>query len=201
MSLIENTYFVGDIALPNLDEVSNSFQATMDRYEEEVLRSLLGHVLYTEYKIAVDAGEPYATKWDDFINGAVFTFEFCGETITQKWNGLINSDLISLISYYTYYQYRYENLSTTTSINDVQGISENATKVNDTRKMVNAWNKGLRLYGETPIFSTELPFNKYNSTYEYFTDEPSAYNFLNANRADYDDWIFSPLNRLNEFGL
>lgn len=201
MSLIDNTYFVGDIALPNLDEVSNSFQVTMDRYEEKVLRSLLGHVLYTEYKIAVDAGEPYATKWDDFINGAVFTFEFCGQTITQKWNGLINSDLISLISYYTYYQYRYENLSTTTSINDVQGIAENATKVNDVRKMVYAWDEGLKLYGEINNYHYKYIFDKYSSTYEFFNDAPSAYNFLNAKRANYDDWIFSPLNRLNEFGI
>ena len=199
MSLIDNTYFVGDIALPNLDEVSNSFQATMNKYEEEVLKSLLGYTLYTEF-IAALAGSP-AQKWIDLRDGAEFTFEFCGQTITKKWNGLINSDLISLISYYTYYKYRYENLSTTTSINDVQGIAENATKVNDTRKMVYAWNRGLSLYGETPVFDPEWGFNKYSTTYEYYTDEPSAFNFLNANRSDYSDWIFTPLNRHNEFGL
>jgi len=201
MSLIDNDYFVGDISLPNLDELPNSFQDTLDRYEEEVLRKLLGNTLYNEF-IAELAGSP-AQKWLDLRDGADFTFEFEGHTITEHWNGLQNAELISLISYYTYYQFRYENLSTTTSINDVQGIAENSTKVNDTRKMVYAWNRGLALYGEIPLFSTVLvwPFDKYGTTYEFFTDEPSAFNFINANRSDYDNWVFSPLNRHNEFGI
>jgi hypothetical protein len=198
MNLISNSYFVGDIALPNLDEVVNSFDNTIERYEEEVMRKLLGTQLYDTFKTIVDAGTPYPAPWDDFINGAEFTFEFNGNTIVQKWNGLVNSDLISLISYYIYYQYRYENLSTTTSINDVQGISENSIKVNDARKMVYAWNKGLRLYGEFPGWNF---FNKYDTVYEFYTDEPSAFNFLNANRVDFADWVFDPLNRHNEFGI
>ena len=198
MSLIDNTYFVGDIALPNLDEVTNSFADSITRYEEEILKNLLGYRLYDALKTIVALGEPYPTIWDDFINGAEFTFEFEGNTITQKWNGLVNTDLISLISYYVYYQYRYENLSTTTSINDVQGIAENSTKVNDARKMVYAWNKGIELYGELPTWNF---FYKYHSTYEFYNDKPSAYNFLNANRSDYPNWVFSSLNRLNEFGI
>ena len=198
MSLINQSYFVGDIALPNLDEVSNSFQDTMDRYEEEILKSLLGYQLYKAFIAGIGEVTP-DQKWIDLRDGGVeFTFDFCGETITQEWNGLINSDLVSLISYHVYYKYRYENLSTTTSINDVMGIAENATKVNDTRKMVYAWNRVLSLYGEIPIFSG---FTKYSDTYEYFTDEPSCFNFINANRADYDNWVFTPLLRLNEFGI
>jgi hypothetical protein len=197
MSLIDNTYFVGDIALPNLGEVPNTFQDTMDRYEEESLKSLLGYQLYNAF-IAGIAEETPDQKWLDLRDGVEFTFDFCGETITQKWNGLINAEKVSLISYYVYYQYRYENISTTTSINDVQGMPENATKVNDTRKMVYAWDKGLNLYGE---IASWFFFSKYSNTYEFYTDEPSAYNFLNANRADYDNWVFTPLLRLNEFGI
>jgi hypothetical protein len=114
MSLIDSTYFVGDIALPNLDEVPNTFQDTMDRYEEEILKKLLGYQLYNAF-IAGIAVEPTPDqKWLDLRDGAEFTFDFCGETITQKWNGLINTDKVSLISYYVYYQHRYENISTTT---------------------------------------------------------------------------------------
>ena len=198
MSIIDQSYFVGDIALPNLDEVANSFQESMDRYEEEILKSLLGYQLYKDFITGIGEATP-DQKWVDLLDGGVeFTFDFCGETITQEWNGLINSDKVSLISYYVYYKYRYENLSTTTSINDVMGIAENATKVNDTRKMVYAWNRGLSLYGEVPMFSG---FYKYDATYEYYTDKPSCFNFLNANRTDYNNWVFNPLLRQNEFGI
>jgi hypothetical protein len=185
-----------------LDEVINTFSGSITRYEEEVLKSLLGYQLYETFIAIVDLGEPYPAIWDDFINGAEFTFEFDGNTITQKWNGLVNTDLISVISYYVYYKYRYENLSTTTSINDVQGIAENAIKVNDTRKMVYAWNKGIELYGELYGRIPEWNFfNKYSSEYEFYNDKPSAFNFLNANRTDYPEWVFRPLKRLNEFGI
>lgn len=208
MSLIDSTYFVGDIALSNLDEIENTFQDSIDLYEKEILTDLLGYQLYNAFITGIGETTP-AQIWLDLRDGAEFTFDFCGNTITKKWNGLINNDKISLIAYYVYYKHRYENLSTTTSINDVQGIPENASKVNDVRKMSYAWNNMMRLYGEFPIiipfynrhYVTYSWFDKYSDTYEYYTDEPSAYNFLNANRENYDNWIFDPKNRINEFGI
>jgi hypothetical protein len=211
MSLINNTYFVGDIALPNLDEVTNTFQVLMDRYETEILQRLLGFQLHKEF-IAALADTP-AQKWIDLRDGAEFTFDFCGNTVTQKWNGLINSAKISLISYYVYYQYRNQNINTTTSINDVRGIPENADRGDDSWKVVNAWNRGHELYGDidnvtcltSSIRSTKRPdlleFDKYSADYDFFNDKPSAFNFLNAKRADYDNWVFDPLLRLNVFGI
>ena len=197
MSLIDTSYFVGDIALPNLDQVENTFQVNMDTYEEEALRSLLGYQLYTAFIAGIAEVTP-AQKWIDLRDGAEFTFEVNGITVTDKWEGLINVQKISFISYYVYAKYRDINKSSTTSIDEVQGLPENATNVNYTTKVMDAWNKGVDLYGETPLFSG---FSKYSTTYEYFTDYPSAYNFLNANRADYDNWVFTPLMRNNNFGL
>ncbi len=198
MPLIDDTYFVGDIALPNVDQVKFSFNDTMDRYQKEVMLSLLGYELYKDFRVAVDAGEPYPTKWDEFINGAEFTFQFYGKTIVEKWNGLVNTELISLIAYYVYYQYRVISLTTTTAINEVNGIAENAIKAGDQRKMTTSWNNGLRLYGE---MCRSQHFDKYSSTYEYSNDRPSAFNFLNANRVNYDNWVFEPFVRLNMFNI
>lgn len=198
MALINSDYFINDIALPNLEEVQNTFEDVMDRYQEQYMKYLLGYDLYKLFDTTILGGEPYDQIWDDFINGAEFSFEFCGKTVTQMWNGLVNGEEISLLSYFTYYEYRKNNASTTTSINDVQGLPENAVKVNDVPKRSNAHNKGLELYGEIPLFAG---FDKYSDTYEYYNDEPSAYNFLNANRADYPTWRFKPLGRTNSFGI
>lgn len=198
MALITNDYFINDIALPNLDEIQNTFEDVLDRYQEKYMRDLLGYQLYKLFDAAVLGGEPYDSEWDALINGAEFSFEFCGETVTELWNGLVNSEEISLLSYFTYYEQRQNSLSTTTSINEVQGIPENAVKINDSRKMVIAYNKGLELYGEVPLLSG---FNKYSDTYEYYNDKPSAFNFLNANRVNYPNWVFKPLLRANTFGI
>jgi hypothetical protein len=197
MSLIDESYFVGDIALPNLEEIINTFKDNIERYEKEVLIDLLGRPLYNDFMAGL-AAPTVEQKWIDLRDGADFTFEWCGHTVNEHWNGLINDDKVSVISYYIYYKHRYENLSTTTSINDVQGLPENATKVNDVRKMAYAWKQMLELYGELPC---TWRFNKYDSTYWHYTDKPSAYNFLLANKDDYSNWLFEGKARLNEFGI
>jgi len=195
MSLIDKTYFVGDISLPNVDN-NNTLTNAIDQYEEDVLKKLLGYDLYKEFIAEIQGGSP-AQKWIDFRDGKEFTFEFDGNTISTKWEGLINANKRSLISYYVYAQYRDNRQSTTTGINDVRGIPENAEKVHDSSKIVSAFNRGIVLYGEVPRYW----FDKFSTTYEFYNDFPSAYNFLNANRTDYPGWLFEPIERVNNFGL
>jgi hypothetical protein len=197
MALINNDYFVNDIALPNLDEIQNSFDDVLERYQEQYMKDLLGYQLYKAFKTVVDAGTPYPGEWDNFIHGAEFSFELGGETINEKWEGLANVQEVSLLAFFTYYEYRQNSLGTTTSINDVMGIPENAVKINDSRKMVIAYNKGLELYGEVPCWG----FSRYSTSYSHYDDKPSAYNFLNANRVDYPNWVFLPKMRVNSFGI
>jgi hypothetical protein len=208
MSLIDSTYFVKDIAIPNIDEFVNTFQSEIELYEKEVLRSLLGYRLWKEFTDALAGGDPIDQKWLDLRDGAEFSFEVDGVTVNTKWEGLINSDKRSLIAYYVYCKSRENGLSTTTSINDVVGIPENAEKVNNSSKLVTAWNNFIKLYGsldwyvlQSGYYSGLLGFNKYDTTYSYYNDHPSAYNFLNANRANYDNWEFQPIDKLNRFDL
>lgn len=195
MTLIDSSYFVGDIQLPNLDEIDNTFDDVIAKYEKEVLTKLLGYRLYNEFIAALGTETPDA-KWIDLRDGATFQFDFCGNTIHREWNGLANEELISLIAYYVYYQYRNDTLGTTTSISDVIGIPENAEQINDSRKMTKAWNRGVNLYGLAP-----KSFDSHSTTYNHYNDIASAYNFLLANQDDYTNWEFTPIYRLNEFGI
>ena len=77
--------------------------------------------------------------------------------------------------------------------------------------MVNAWKNMLYMYGDLTYSYNDIDisyylhnsytFDKYSVNYDTYNDRPSAFNFINAHRNDYDDWVFSPLMQLNEFGL
>ena len=157
---------------------------------------LLGYDLNKSFTADLVSNPSQASK--DLRDGKEFTFEFDGNDVSTKWNGLINGDNISLIAYYVYYKYKYDRLSITTGIGDVKGLSENSERVNEIQKMASAWKKFLELYGMIPA---RWWFNKYDAVYDTFNDAPSAYNFLNKNRANYTDWLFQKQKRINEFGI
>jgi len=204
MSLIDTSYFIGDILIPNTDkpQVQEDIEQAIDQYEKEILQNLLGYTLWKDFSAEQDA--PVQTRWIDLINGVEFSFELHGNTIDTKWNGLVNDDKISFIAYYVYYKYLERNITKRTGIGNVKGKAENATVQNDVRKMVSAWQKFLELYGELPIktYWEGDTFDKYSDTYKFTNDRPSAFNYLNANReTEYTGWLFDPFNRINEFGI
>lgn len=186
--MINETYFVMDISLP---DKKSDWDVIIARYEKEILIKLLGYPLYSEF-ISGLAEETPLQKWLDLRNGADFSFEYKGKTISTHWNGLINDEKISLLAYYVYYKYRYNTIINTTSIGDVVGKSENSEKVSDVPKLVYAWNEMVSLYGHTlDSFSND------NKT--YYNSDPSAYNFLLAK--EYENWEFTRLDYQNSFGL
>lgn len=218
MSLIDSSYFIGEIAIPNIDQRPNTIQDNIDKYEKEILICLLGQKLYDEFIAGLAITPTVPQIWLDLKDGKDFILPYNGHDVTLKWNGFVNADKISLIAYYVYYQIRYEEISTTTSVGEVRGKVENSELVNETRKMLNAWRKFLHLYGElvysengvdyprynyglTRGFDAALYFDKYSDTYDTFNDLPSAFNFINVNRTDYPDWVLTPKINMNEFGI
>jgi hypothetical protein len=200
MSLIDNTYFINDINLPGDVLTNNSnFNNIIARYEPEVLTDLLGYELYKALLADLDGnGNPVTQRFIDLIDGAEFSFEFCGYTINTKWNGLRNSDKTSLISYYTYFEYREDNDTFYASGAQVEALTENSTNIGQIAKLTDIYNKMVELYGQS----------RYNNstwydpdTFEHLTDEPSAYNFLLANKADYPEWVFKSKSKINQFGI
>lgn len=207
---IDQTYFKGSITIPNPANVINKINSYVSECEEEVLRLLLGNALYNEFITGIAEPAPLQ-KWIDLRDGADFSFTFDGRTVSRKWKGLVNSDKISLLAYYTYYKMRKDGVSNYTGLNESRGISENSETINETRPIINAHRNFLSLYGDTRYsyngedlgqYQGGLLFDKYVSTYDYYNDLASAYNFLNSRReADFQNWEFTPINRLNRFGI
>ena len=198
MSLIDKSYFTGAITVANtnIPEIEGALDAEIVTYEKEILKSLLSVVLYDAFIAGIAVGSP-AQKWLDLRDGADFTQDYKGTTITLHWNGLINSDKLSLIAYYVYVKYWQNRQTFTTDVGEIDPRAENASKWNTIDKIVYAWREMRQLYGVTP-----KGFDKYlDNTHIVYNDLPSAYNFILANVNDYDDWFFEPKAIMNAIGI
>lgn len=175
MSLIDGSYFNLDINTP--DNEYQNIQEFIDRYEPEILKQLLGLELYR----LVIAENPSEQRILDLRDGK----DYVVDDVTYRWNGLINDEKISIISYYVFYWYVRINLSETSSIGQVQVMSENANIANPSLKIQSAWINLEQLYG---------------SAY-YPTNYESAYGFLNENKDIYPEWEFQEIGSVNAFDL
>lgn len=197
MSFIDNTYFVGDINLTSgqLDNITNWITV----YETEILKKLLGYTLYAELQADLVSGVPQTTKFIRLVNGYTFSFEFNGQTINEKWEGLKGLNKKSLIAYYVYYQYRNLNETFNTTAGQKTNVSENSQNVNAAFYFIYVWNKMVELYGVVPEYNESYFLN--NDNYVHFNKLPSAYNYLLANIADFENWVYEPIYYQNIFGI
>jgi len=206
MSFIDYNYFINDINLPlgSKTELRTAINNAIDDYEPEILKKLLGYTLWKALIADLDGdGNPQTQIYTDLVNGAEFSFTYEGHTINTKWEGLRNTDTYkSLLSYYVYYQYRRNSGTNSSGMTELVNKPENADIVSPVYKLTRAWNRMVDLYGQTPLkyFDSKTYFLN-QSNYEHYNTEPSAYNFLLANVSNYSDWVFTPIRKINSFGL
>lgn len=174
-ALIDDTYFIREINIPQ-NALDSDMSVFIAQYEKEVLILLLGYDLYVDF-----IANPSDTRWSRLISGHEYDVSYQGLTTTIKWNGLTNTDLISLLAYYIYYWYLNFHATDTTSVGESVIEKENALGVTPVQKMTSAWNNFVDLYGRVGEVIIK----------------PSAYNFLTEFKDDatngYDGWIFTPM--------
>ena len=172
--LIDKTYFVKDINIPDSDY--SDLDNYISRYEKEILIKLLGYELW-KLVDAYSDGDTGAIA--DLVEGKEYTI---GD-YTVKWNGLINDDLVSLISYYVFYWWARNNATFTGTTGEMTSVGENAQKAILSQRINNAWSRMEEL-----AQSTEYPYQ-------------SLYTFLTENKSDYPTWVFTALGNVNGFDL
>lgn len=198
MSLIDNTYFNEDINLTSGQLTNITSWITV--YETELLKMLLGYPLWKLLIADLDGNDdPQTQIYIDLVDGAEFSFEYGGVTITDKWEGLRGLNEKSVIAYYVAYQYMNQNETFNTTSGQKKNKGENSESVSPVFKLVDMWNKMIDMYGEVPDYRKEFFLNSDN--YTHYNEMPSAYNFLLANITDYPTWVFKPLQKTNIFGI
>lgn len=208
-NLIDETYFVNDINIPNTDRpnVSSTLEAAITKYQKEVLIDVLGWELYELFSENITEA-----IYVSIIEGKDFTFEFNGKQIKRHWKGLQNEDLESLIAYFVYCRWIESEITLTTGIGEILSETQVGTVISPRDKYVAAYNNMVRVYGNIydqkymntiqKMSLSHYLMNPYElDTYIHFNDEPSLYNFLLANKDDYPTWEFTPKERINVFEL
>jgi len=189
-NIIDVNYFVGQIAIPfdnvDPDEFTSTYIAV---YEREILIRFLGYDLYKRFTEGLAQPSP-AQIWLDLRDGVEYTVDVNSVSHLIKWNGLANSDKVSLIAYYVYYKWLSQNDTQVTGTGVGRSTKENAEIYDPNFKLVQAWNNVLELSG----------LNWYPKT------EPTLYNFINDNKETYlpdefDPWIFKPIEPANFLGI
>ena len=133
--LIDIDYFKGALQIPNIEKDSTGFESNyIDVYEKEILTHLLGNTLYQNMIANYQSGTPSVGV--DLVEGKTYTVTINQIDYTVKWNGLINTDEISLISYYVYYNYVQQNYQQLTGLGVGAQNMGNATVIDPNEYVV-----------------------------------------------------------------
>ena len=177
MSLIDSAYFTGEINIPL--GTYNTVTEAISRHEADILRQLLGYDL--SKLVAAYANPRSDQRIIDLVEGKEYTVS--GYKV--KWNGLANSEKISLLAYYVYIQYATEKSLPWTNTGFIAPSVEGGGTVSGAFVLQGISNKLRELAGYACQDALA----------------PSLYNFLINHQSDYPEWVFNEYNLLNAFDL
>ena len=180
MPLIDKTYFIGELDIPNTNNtsVAERLNHFIVKHEREFLISILGYELYTEFAAGL-AATTVDSLWTDLRDGAEY---YDDRDRLYKWDGLRNATTKqSIIANYVYFHFMRDQATQTTGLGEMTNVAENAVRVSANHKMCRAWNEMYHAIGSLIHFLTV------NADYYDTWDKGTAYNILYA---------YSPINNL-----
>lgn len=151
MSLIDQTYFINEINLPQGTYSDTAGEIT--RYEQPLLIDLFGYELA---KLVADyaVGSPQRIK--DIVDGKEFTVTGVdGLDRLVKWRGLINSEKKSIIAYHVYYWHLKNSVTMVSGTGSVKATSENAVNADVSQKCMTAYNLFMDEFEMIFVFMSE----------------------------------------------
>ena len=178
MSLIDQTYFTGTIAIPA--SKYEPIPGVIDRYEPQLITDLFGY----ELAKLIKNYDPLTSEQRiiDIVQGKEFTTR--GGDL-QKWNGLVNIEKESVIAYWVFYKWAIEREIIATRSAAIKPKPENSENVSFEAKAFAAYNNMLDLYG-------------YRGQCYY---APSCFNFMYANQDLNPEWKFQEKRPINFLGV
>lgn len=213
MYIIDESYFIKELTIPNTVEIdvsgnSTPFEAWIDRSVRLCLQNALGSVLFADFDSnvtsgVIDGGAP--AKWLELVNGKTYTNS--GKSYT--WKGLIFTEGTfkgSLLAQFTYAEWLKFELSRMTGMGEVTGNAVNAMNVNSTYRYVNVWNEFVKMYqGSNSTRAYTLSYKRGIPFYDYCNGDNDGFvsliEFLRHNETDYPDANLKLYDYQNTLGI
>jgi hypothetical protein len=180
MSLIDLTYFRGEITLANISSppIAERVNAFIAKYEPDLLDKVLGYKMAEEFILGLS--QPIVEeRWSKLKDGSIFQIGL----EMYKWKGFVNASKTSIIANYVYYHFSVDNVHHTVGAGNLAPIVENGTIDSPAPKLTKTWNEMVIMTG-------------------------GLIKFLEANIADYPDWRplgcarnKNPFDYVNSFNL
>lgn len=143
MPLIDRTYFIGEVNIPNTNQVAvqQNIDNLINKYEAELLTMLFGYKMYKDFQAGL-LGDPIPQIWKDLRDGA----EYTADDQLYKWSGLAVAGAPaiakrSLIANYVYYWFMRKEATQSSGVGEVATKTENSNRVSPIEKQVRAWNE------------------------------------------------------------
>lgn len=186
MYLIDSTYFIQDIYIPNLNEIDSDnlleLNQMIDRYVPKLLIEILGFNQFTELNSFILNGVLIPTapqKWKDLVNGVFYNSKY--------WGGLIRVSGAykeSILAKYVYYNFLNENIVNHTGVGLKVIAAQNAKDVNPTQEIVKSWNNFILDYSGPNTCSENNNFSLLSFLNDKAIDYPGVplvfYGFKNS---------------------
>lgn len=145
MSLIDLSYFVGELNIPNIDRpaVAEPLNYFIKSNEAKMLRDVLGYPLWKAFTDGIAVGSP-EQKWLDLRDGKEYSYF---SNYTEKWDGIkftVDTEGTmkkSMIANYVYCQWMRDKHTQSAGQGEQKAKQINADNANPDQKIARAWNE------------------------------------------------------------
>ena len=208
MYLIDETYFIREYSIPNITEAQteayNDLELFVDDYARQLLRNLLGDVLFTELDtyiidgVFVESGTPQ--KWINLVKGCEYN--------DKVWLGILQENGLfkkSIITPFVYSHWLLSKVSEMTGIGDVKLQGQNVNQVNPTQRIISTWNEFVEQYQGSCNNYPKVYFKGFTQVIDWLDNindnNVSLTQFVSENSTDYPDAKLKMYDFKNQLGV
>lgn len=214
MYIIDPTYFIKDISVPNSEELNSGnadvLEMYIDKYARQLLKNALGYSLFNAFDSQVTDGVLNGgadQKWIDLVNG----LEYTKDGIVYKWQGLKYEEGLyknSLLAKYVFFHWYKENVTSLSGIGEVNLQAKNSITVEPNQRLVSVWNSFMYEYQwrqNNNKHNLNVFFKNGIPVYDFYNGDENDYvsllQFLTDKATDYPDAPLKEYKLLNSFGI
>lgn len=196
-----NIFFKDPVKIPNLEAAPNGadkvadFESFKKIEEEEILIDGLGFELYELLETYISSNTTDA-RFDELLKGKTYT----SNGITVRWEGL---EGYSFLPYYIRYQWLRDSQSILTTMGMQRPEAVNSSPLSGIREESKMYRKFFKKYqGEDSLPRVvQTRFGSYVDYYGTVNTRRSLCQFLEDNKTDYPEAVFTHKENINVYGV